>query len=518
MLSKQTVKDYLNRKLDNFEWVKELSSTQIDSVLSEFMPKHLYEYLWIHQKMMLSIMYYQPRFLLFSGMGSGKTRTILTQLRNRKIQGEKPKAIVFVPYLTAVDTWVNEIENFAPELTCCPLLESSARNIELLRTSNADVFPVCYQSAVFMFTRKVFDAKKQKNKMIVDPNAVNDLITDFDTLILDEVHRCQSHDSQTFLLCSLISSKVEWVYGLTGTPFGRDKQSLWSEFYLVDFGETLGDTISFYRSIFFTKKTGFWGGMEFKFKKRLTGKLQKMIRNKSIHFSTNEMVDIPDKQYIPIKLSMHDSIRAYVEKALKELQAAVIDKDYDLAGNSFLTLRQAASGFITTRDDEGGKDRLKARLDHNPKLEALQGLVEAMEDDAKMVVFHDYIYSGEMIHEQLTKMKIGHSRIWSGQKDPLGELNKFRKDDNCKVLVINSKSGSSALNLQNASIIVFYECPSVIDRAQAEARCWRPGQTKKVLIYDLLVRDTLDVDYYKTIRAGGDLLKDFLSNKKAVLS
>lgn len=518
MISSDSIQEFLNRKLDDFEWVKELSPTQIDSILEESIPPNLTKGLWRHQKMMLAIMQHQSRFMIFSGLGSGKSLTILTHLRNRKIRGESLKAIVFVPYLTAVDTWINEVEKWAPELTCCPLLGSSSENLAMLKDVDADLYPVCYQTAVAMFTTTVAVYNKYKkiyeNKWLVNSEVIDEYINGFDTLILDEAHRCGSHTSQTFLLCNLISQRVKWVYGLTGTPFGKDKQNLWAEFYLIDFGQTLGPNISFYRTVFFTKKNNFWGGVDFEFRKRLTRKLQATIRNKSIHFATHEMVDIPEKQYIPLMLHLHDSIRGHVERALQDLRTAIKDKDYNLVGTSFLVLRQAASGFLTFKTDEDSKERIKSKFKENPKLDALANLIEEMPPDEKMVVFHDYVFSSEMIHERLTKMKVGHSRIWGGQKDPLGELKRFREDNNCKVLVINSKSGSSALNLQFASIIVFYECPSVIDRAQAEARCWRPGQTKRVLIYDLLVKDTLDVDYYQTIREGGDLLKEFLSGKK----
>lgn len=520
MISKEATQKFLNRQLDDFEWVKDLSPTRINQVLEDVIPSHLSEGLWLHQKMMLLIMQHQPRFMLFSGMGSGKTRTVLTHLQVRKLRGEKPKAIVFVPYLTAVDTWIGEVDKFAPELVYCPLLGSSVENLNTIRTTDADLFPICYQTAVAMFTESVKVQVRVKGEFVTktkwhfNPDLVDEVISNFDTLVCDEIHRCKDFKSQTFLLCSYISQKVEWAYGMTGTPFGEDLQSLWPEFYIIDFGHTLGSTISFYREIFFRKKSGFWGGFKYEFKKKLKNRLRTIIRNKSIHFETNELVDIPDKQYIPIRIHPHGSVKGHIDKALAELKAAVIDKDYQVVGSSFLTLRQISSGFVTFKsEDEESKERLKIKFDHNPKLDALCGLIEDIPDDTKMVVFHEYIFSNEMISERLTKMKVGHARIWGGQKDPLGQLKKFREDKNCKVLVINSKSGSSALNLQNASIIVFYECPPVIDRAQAEARCWRPGQTKRVQIYDFLVKNTLDEEYYDAVRQGGDLLKQFLTGK-----
>ena len=59
-------------------------------------------------------------------MGGGKTLLTLMLLSYRKQRGEKPKAIVFVPYITSVLTWINEVANKAPHLHIVPLLGSGA--------------------------------------------------------------------------------------------------------------------------------------------------------------------------------------------------------------------------------------------------------------------------------------------------------------------------------------------------------------------------------------------------------
>jgi len=226
---------------------------------------------------------------------------------------------------------------------------------------------------------------------------------------------------------------------------------------------------------------------------------------------------MPGKQYIRIPIPLPDSIKSHVEKARKELQDAIKNKDFKLAGNSFLTLRQLSSGFITFKEDdmdEGGKaERFKVRFDESPKLDTLIGLIEAMPSECKMVVFHDYIETGQIISDRLTGLSIQHARIYGGVSDKLAQLRRFTNTNHCNILVINSRSGSSALNLQKANYLVFFECPSVIDREQAEARCYRPGQTRTVFIYDLLVNGTIDSQYLNTVKAGGDLLKDFLKGK-----
>ncbi len=419
-------------------------------------------------------------------------------------------AIVFVPYITATDTWVQETAKFAPELKCCALIGSSVENIETIKTTDYDLYVMCYQSAVAMVSQLV--SIKGKGKWALDPLLISSF-DKFDTLICDEVQKVKNPNSLTFQLCRTIAGQAKYVYGLTGTPFGLDLQDLWSQFYLVDFGDTLGSTLGFYRAVFFSIKRKFWGGVEFKFKKRLMPHLQKMIKNRSIRYSLDELSDMPEKQYCHRYLTLPHGIKGYVDKAKLELKDAVSGRQHELAGNSYIQLRQLSSGFLTLKDNQ---TKIKVKFDDNPKLDVLCELIEGA-SECKFVVFHEFVFTNELISNRLKELKIGHARVWGGQRDQLGQLRKFREDPECRVLVINSKSGSASLNLQFASYLVFFEQPtSAIDRQQAEGRVWRSGQTRCVMIYDLFVNGTYDRRQHDANKNGENLLQLLLDGKEEV--
>jgi SNF2 family DNA or RNA helicase len=111
-------------------------------------------------------------------------------------------------------------------------------------------------------------------------------------------------------------------------------------------------------------------------------------------------------------------------------------------------------------------------------------------------------------------LKIGHALVWGKARDPIGQLQKFKTDASVQLLVINTRSGSSSLNLQHANYVVFFEQPdNPIDRQQAERRVWRPGQLKRVFIYDLLCKATKDHALYHSNKAGEDLLKSIIAGR-----
>lgn len=511
MINQKAIDIFLGRRLESYDWLKSCPQHEIDAALAELSPQPDVGYAWLHQKVGLLILLELKRFMLHWGMGGGKTLLTLLLLKYRKQCGEKPKAIVFVPYITSVDTWIEEVKKHAPDLRCIGLIGSTAANREQLRL-DGDLFVICYQSAVAMVSEAVPGAHG-KTKWQLSAKRVREFFAGFDMLICDEVHKCKNVSSLTYRMCRAISSQCEYTLGLTGTPFGKDLTDLWPQFYLIDFGETLGPTLGFYRAVFFTPKLNYWGGLDYQFKRRMMPALTRIIKHKSIHYSIDEFADMPPKQYISRTLPQPPDSQGYARVALQAIREAHKGKgSYQLIESNYLKLRQLSSGFLTLKGEDNAK--LQIKFQHSPKMEAFVDLVDSLPADSKCVCFHHFVYTNALISDQLRQLKIGHARIWGGAKDQIGQLRKFRTDPDCRVLVINVKSGSSSLNLQFANYLIFFEQPdSPIDRAQAEARVWRPGQAKRVMIYDLLVKGTVDHQLHAANLAGASLLQELLSGK-----
>lgn len=508
MLNKAAITDYFKRQLDDFSWLKACTTAELDAELATLEPKPDFGSIqpWAHQKACFLLLLELQRFMLFIDMGGGKTLLTLMLLKYRKQRGEHPKAIVFVPYITSVETWVEEVAKHDPTLQCVALTGSGDANRREL-SGGGDLYIICYQSAVAMLSETVKD-RKGKNKWQLTAAQVAKAFAGFDMLVMDEVHKAKNISSLTYRMLRAISARVPWVLGLTGTPFGRDLMELWPQFHLIDFGETLGPTLGFYREAFFNKKPKFWGGFDYTFKKTHLPKLKRIIKHSSIHYAIEELADLPEREYIVRHLAAPEAA-GYCNTSMTALREAQKRQQYREIESHYLMLRQLSSGFLTLKGQDDS--RLQVKFDNNPKLDALMELIEAMPHGRKMLVFHHFVYTNELISQRLTEHGVKHARIWGGQTDPIGQLRQFKDDPNCTVLVINSRSGSSSLNLQLANYVVFFEQPdSAIDRQQAERRSWRPGQVWRVFYYDLLVKDTLDWQLYRANKAGESLLQALL--------
>jgi SNF2 family DNA or RNA helicase len=496
VIRKAAIDAFLSRKLTSFDWLKQLTDAELDDDgPNEFK-------LWRHQRVALIILEELKRFMLHLDMGAGKTLITLALIQRRKDRGENPRAIVFVPYVASVETWVEECAKHTPRLKCVPLTGNSMDNSYAL-TQTGDVFVICYQSALAMVVNKI--PKKWK----LTARDVRERFASFDTLVCDEVHRCKNVASLTYRMCRAIATRSPWCIGLTGTPFGNDLQDLWAQFYLVDFGETLGDTLNFYRAVFFTCKSAYWGGVDYQFKKKLMPDLKRLIKHKSLHYGIDEFADMPSKEYVIRRLRAPEVSQSYVQAAIKQINEGARRKDYHLVKSSYMQLRQLSSGFMTLKGED--ESRVQVKFDENPKLDALAEIVEGLPAERKAIIFHHFVYSNQLISDRLKAMKMPHARVWGGQRDSIAEMRRFKADPSCRVLVINSKMGSSTFNLQIANFVIFFEQPdSPIDRQQAERRTWRPGQTRRVVYYDLLVHGTADDKMRKSNKSGENLLQALL--------
>lgn len=517
MILQSAINKFLARKLQSYDWLKGEASARLDAALAELKPPPDFNGFdpWSHQKAAFLILNELRRFMLHIDMGGGKTRICLMLLKYLKQCGEKPRAIVFVPYVTSVATWIDEVAERTSELKCVPLTGTIEQNLDTLSNAKGDLFVMAYQSAVAMVSYAVPSKKKNgKKQWKLKASEVRRYFAGFNVFVGDEIHKAKSISSLTFRMCRAISAQCDWAIGLTGTPFNKDVADLWPQFCLIDFGETLGPTLGFYRAVYFTEKRNYWGGFEYKFQKKLLPQLQENIRNCSISYPIEDLHDMPERKFIIRRIGSGEGQASYIKEALKRVKDAVGNGTGALQAieSNYLQLRQLSSGFMTLKGENSS--RVQIKFEDNPKLDVLIDLIDSMPVGRKMVVFQHFIFSNKMISEKLTELGIEHARIWSGQKDPIGELKRFKQSKKCRVLVLNDKMGSSSLNLQHANYCVFFESPdSAIDRQQAERRVWRPGQQHKVIYYDLFVNGTYDESIYRSNKAGESLLKKLLRGK-----
>lgn len=339
------------------------------------------------------------------------------------------------------------------------------------------------------------------------------------------VHNCTAFRNPkglTYRACRKLSWEADYAYGLTGTPFGTDKNALdalWTQFHVVDQGETLGKTLGLARAVFCTEHHNRWSGWpEYRFDKRKKGELRRMIRHRSVRYRITECADLPPRNEVVREVQFAPETWQYYDRLLAELVDA--KGVVRLVESAFLRMRQLTAGYLALKVDPGEEDAVEQadqiiRFKHNPKLDALIDDLSAMPLGAKAVVFHEYRLTGQTICERLRKEKITHRWLWSGAGRKSKLVDEFLTDPKVKVLV-SSSAGAYGGNWQRANYFMFFEPPTdPILRQQEERRGWRMGQTRPVCFYDYVMRGSVDARILASLRAGRNLLRDVVEGEVA---
>lgn len=125
----------------------------------------------------------------------------------------------------------------------------------------------------------------------------------------------------------------------------------------------------------------------------------------------------------------------------------------------------------------------------------------------KVIIFAYYKGAIEFLKEQFAEYN--PAVLYGETTDGTEQVRRFKEDDDCQMIIMNWMSGGAGLNLQVASHIIFYECPtSPKDAKQAIARCDRTGQQNIVNVYFMRVLHTLsDRNFKKLLEAEDNVNK-----------
>lgn len=510
-VNEQAVRAYLGRPLDDHDWLKEVPKAELEAHARDLGHRFATD-AWHNQLVCFTIGAALESFLFFLKMGGGKSKITLDLIRYRKRRGELARALILAPELVHVSSWEDQIREHAPDLSYSLLLGDRSRR-ELLLSRKADVCVMNYKGLEVYMTELRADKKGERRKKRIAPGPAAEFAALFNFVAYDESHRLGNRDSLLFEMCRWLSVATDYRYALTGTPFGRDPTKLWSQFFLVDHGLTLGRAMAPFRHAFFTPKEDYWAGVQWSFDEGRAKDLHRIIKHRSITYELEELRDMPNKISVRLPVRLSDEGAAYYSRIIAGIREA--RGDYQSLGNVYLRMRQCASGFLSLKADD--ESRIEVQFKDNPKLDALHDFLTSKPDE-KILVFHEFTHSGRMIERMLDQAKIGFASLRGEIKDQGAQYWRFLNDRKCRVFVLNNSLGSEAINPQYVCRrAVFYESPDdPIRRAQAEGRVHRPGQRWRTFIHDLLVRGTIEEKILSFNREGKSLLRAVLSGEESL--
>ena len=518
MIFKSAIKEFLNRSLDDWSFTKNMPTEVLMKEIHDLVPEMTFK--TVPRQAQAACVYigiYVDCFNLWLKMGIGKSKAVLDMVRLKQLMnGDLQKIFLVCLSEVSCETWREQIELHS-DYTSIGLFGETSQRLELLK-EDRDIYIINYAGLLRLFSRdrKIKEGVKSriKTKQEPDPKAIAKFVKNFNCIILDELPlRSSDKGSLTFRVLKKMGNDIKYRYNLTGTPFGRDPVKLWSPYYIIDHGETLGHSLEVFRSAFFSNKALHFGGVEYTFKKNLEDKLHATLKHRSIRYTLEEVKDVLPVSRIIRPVSWPHENLIYYNRALdgltEELKHAT---DFGSIENSFMKLRQIAAGFLGFKNDVG--DRLQIKFDHNPRLDMLYEILEEIPDE-KTIIFYEYTPSGDFIEELLKKHKIDYVRLYGGTKDKIGALRSFLHNKSKRIFLIQSQSGGVSLNLQIAKYGIFYESSvDCVIREQCEARYTGARQEHPhAFMYDIVMMNSVDYDILQFHKEGKDITQAIIEGK-----
>ena len=434
-----------------------------------------YGWLWFMYK-------YGLNGILADDMGLGKTLQALTVLQKAKETDGAMPTLVICP-TTVVFNWECEIQKFAPELTCLKLSGTERRSL-FKKIPEYDVVITSYA-----LIRRDIDKLKDIN---------------FRYIILDESQNIKNAMSQTAQAVKKLQSQHKLA--LSGTPIENKLEELWSVFDFLMPG-------------FLLSAAEFNSRYVNPIMERQDKTVEKRLKLQIFPFILRRMKrdvaqDLPDKveniAYCELTDEQKDFYLQVLDSTKEELFKSIeqngLEKSRLSIFSALLRLRQ-----ICCHPRLYDKENVKHVMSSG-KFEKLKVLLEEIISEGhRVLLFSQFVNMLDLIKDWLEREGIDYEYLTGKTKDRQAAVERFN-NSNIPIFLISLKAGGTGLNLTGADYVIHYDPwwnPAVED--QATDRAYRIGQTKKVFVYRLITKNTVEEKIQKLKTVKRDLVDSVIS-------
>ncbi|MHB9306026.1 DEAD/DEAH box helicase [Fusobacterium polymorphum] len=411
---------------------------------------------------------------LADDMGLGKTLQAIALLSNLH-EEKKKKSMVIMPK-SLIYNWENEIKKFAPKL----------------------------KVGVYYGINRDFSSLKKVDVILTTYGTIRNDIENlleqkFDLLVLDESQNIKNINSQTTKAVLLLNAKKR--IALSGTPIENNLLELYSLFRFLNpemFGSVQRFTNSYILPI---QKYSDTSTIE-ELKKKIYPFLLRRVKKEVLE-------DLPDKIEKLVYVDMNDEHRRFYEER-RRYYYSLLQKNTSSQGNfdKFFVLQ----AINELRHIVSSPELETKKIISSKKEVLIENVIEAIENNHKVLVFVNYLSSIESICDSLKENKIKYLKMTGQTKDRQNLVDKFQSDSRYKVFVMTLKTGGVGLNLVSADTIFIYDpwWNTTVEN-QAIDRAYRLGQDKTVFAYKMIMRNTIEEKILKLQEIKNKLLDDLIS-------
>jgi superfamily II DNA or RNA helicase len=401
--------------------------------------------------------------ILADDMGLGKTIQALALICHARLScPEQPPFLVVAP-TSVVSNWSNEAARFAPELRVVCLTESESKRgaPSAAIVAAADVVITSYAL------------------LRIDNDKLSEL--EWSGLILDEAQFVKNHRAKTYQCARRIAAPFKLA--VTGTPLENSLMDLWALLSITAPG-LFPDPDRF--SEYYRRPIE--RSMDATRLRQLRRRISPLMLRRS---KESVAAELPPKQEQVVEVELHPKHRRIYQTHLQRERQKVLGLIEDLDRNRFTVLRsltllrRLSLDAALVDDAHSGVPAAKIEV-------LLEDLSELVGEGHQALVFSQFTTFLSRIRTRLAEADISYACLDGRTRNRERVIKRFR-DKAASVFLISLKAGGFGLNLAEADYcFVLDPWWNPASEAQAVDRTHRIGQTKTVMVYRLVARDTIE--------------------------
>lgn len=432
------------------------------------------------------------------------------------------RALVIAPKKVAEATWQAEgakWEHLADLRFSTVLGDAKARRAAL--ETNADVYVINRENVVWLVDYYLGGERAGERQTQPD--------WPFDMVIVDESSSFKNPGAKRFKALRKARSMINRIVILTGTPAPNGILDLWAQVWLLDRGQRLGKYVSRFREYFFTYNP--WK-YEYTPKPGAFEEVRRRIGDICVSMSASDWLQLPERIVHDVPVALGEASRKAYRRLEREMLLEADGEEITALSAGTLTnkLLQLCGGAVyvdapSPRPGPGDGVRAGSAGEHGPqsagadaggrrvvqihadKLEALTELVESLNGEP-CLLFYGFRHEIDPIRAALGEgvrvlESAADADAWNAGK--------------VKVLLAHPASCAYGLNLQQGGRhVIWYTLTWSLELyQQANARLYRQGQEKPVIVHRLLVQGGVDWDVAKALEGKDETQTALLEALKA---
>jgi len=377
------------------------------------------------------------------------------------VHGRRP--FLVVAPTSVVPNWATECARFAPSLTVAAITETSRKRASSVATVIAGADVVITSYTLFRLDFEEYNSLEWAG------------------LLLDEAQFVKNHQSRAHQCARRLDTPFKLA--ITGTPLENNLMEFWSLLSITAPG-------------LFPSPSRFAEYYQKPIEKESDGErldqLRRRIRPFMLRRTKDEVArDLPAKQEQVLELELHPKHRKVYETHLQRERQKVLGLIDDLGANRFeifrsLTMLRQLSLDASLYDE-------KYEGIPSTKLDALLELLEdTVAEGHRTLIFSQFTQYLGKARDRLDAAGISYAYLDGKTRNRARVIADF-KDGDASVFLISLKAGGFGLNLTEADYVILLD-PwwNPATEAQAVDRVHRIGQSKKVMVYRLVSKDTIE--------------------------